>query len=66
MDSSSPRLWQYSQANSPLPLPTTPMMFSNRELVTLIAPGMPDSETLDLDGLRTWVSNHKTQNGDSL
>ena len=66
MGSSSPRLWQYSQTNSPLPLPTTPMLFSNREIVTLITPEMPDSESLDLDGLRSWIGNHKTENGESL
>ena len=66
MGSPSPRLWQYSQTNSPLPLPDGPMLFSSRELRPLIAPEMPESETLDLDGLKEWIGNHKTEDGESL
>jgi len=66
MGSLSPRLWQYSQANSPLPLPAGPMLFNSKELLPLIAPEMPESEALDLDGLREWIGSHKTENGESL
>ena len=66
MGSSSPRLWQYSQTNSPLPLPDGPMLFTNRELLPLTAPEMPKSETLDLDGLKLWIGSHKTENGESV
>jgi hypothetical protein len=66
MGSTSPRLWQYSQTNSPLPLPEGAMLFSNRELIPLTAPKMPESETLDLEGLKQWIGAHKTEKGESL
>lgn len=42
------------------------MLFSNRELIPLTAPEMPESETLDLDELKQWIGAHKTENGESL
>jgi hypothetical protein len=42
------------------------MLFNSKELLPLIAPEMPESEALDLDGLREWIGSHKTENGESL
>lgn len=59
----SPRLWPNPPGNSPLPLPTGPVLFSSRELTELNYPKMPDCEKLDLDGLRDYVGSFTLDDG---
>ena len=56
--SSSPRLWPNPPGNSPLPLPAGPLFFSNREIRDLSAPSMPEGESIDLDGLKSYIGSH--------
>jgi hypothetical protein len=64
--SSSPRLWPNPPGNSPLPLPTRPMLFSNREIKALSAPPMPESESIDLEGLKTYIGSHSLEDGSKV
>ena len=64
--SSSPRLWMYSPGNSPTPLPSKPILFTQSEVIDLQAPEMPSDDKLDLAGLRSYVGDHITENGQKL
>ena len=59
----SPRLWANPPGNSPLPLPTGPVFFSNRELSDLSFPDIPDVEKFDLAALREYIGNFTLESG---
>ena len=61
--SSSPRLWPNPPGNSPLPLPTGPTFFTNREIRTLSTPSMPEGDKIDLEGLRKYIGDHSFDDG---
>ena len=63
MADTSPRLWQYSQQNSPLPLPKGPHLFTSRELLALNPPMMPTNDSISLEELQTWVGEHTLDDG---
>ena len=64
--SSSPRLWMYSPGNSPMPLPTKPILFANSGILDLEFPEMPAKESLSLDEFRTYVGNFTTSDGKQI
>ena len=59
----SPRLWANPPGNSPLPLPSQPMFFTSAELSELSFPAMPETESLDLNGLKEYVGKFTLENG---
>lgn len=64
--SSSPRLWMYSPNNSPDPLPSSPILFTQSEVITLNSPEMPNKDKINLNELREFIGNHTTKDGQSL
>lgn len=62
----SPRLWANPPGNSPLPLPAGPMFFSSSQLSEMSFPKMPDSDSIDLSGLREYIGNFTLENGKSV
>ena len=59
----SPRLWPNPPSNSPLPLPSQPMFFTSAELSEMSFPEMPETDSLDLGGLKEYVGKFTLENG---
>ena len=59
----SPRLWANPPGNSPLPLPSKPMFFTSAELSEMTLPDMPETDSLDLGGLKEYVGKFTLENG---
>ena len=59
----SPRLWANPPGNSPLPLPSQPMFFTSAELSEMSFPEMPETDSLDLGGLKEYVGKFTLENG---
>ena len=66
MVESSPRLWPYTPTNSPRPLPQGSIFYSSKGICEIIAPEMPDSETISLEQLRDYIANHVFEDGSKL
>lgn len=64
--SSSPRLWPNPPSNSPLPLPKSPILFTNNEILELDFPDMPKGASINLEGLREYIGEFRLNNGKFL
>ena len=62
----SPRLWANPPGNSPLPLHSQPMFFTSAELSEMSFPTMPETDSLDLNGLKDYVGKFTLENGKSV
>ena len=67
----SPRLWTYSPANSPIPLPDRPLLFTPETVISLssFSSNCSHDETLDRKGVETYVAgfgNESTSLSDLL
>ena len=62
MNGGSPRQWHYASSNSPLPLPDHPLLFTQRELISLDR--LPNESTegvLEGENLKAHVRRFGTQ-----
>ena len=67
MEGTSPRLWPYAANNSPLPLPSHPVLYTQRAVIDLQFKGdtMAESvEELDLEGLRAYARHYASATAD--
>ena len=67
MQPESPNLWQYTPANSPLPLPEGPILVTKKSLHYLSSENgdMESKETLNLSGIQKYCSQF-TCDGESI
>ena len=56
----------YSPNNSPDPLPSSPILFTQSEVITLNSPEMPNKDKINLNELREFIGNHTTKDGQSF
>ena len=63
MRDSSPRLWPYAPANSPVALPESPLFFSNRTLSVLSQPSHDATELLTGASLQTYCASFTSPDG---
>ena len=59
MEGTSPRLWPYAGNNSPLPLPSRPVLYTPRAVLDLEFQGeLQIEDELDVEGLRTYARQY--------
>ena len=59
MEGTSPRLWPYAANNSPLPLPSRPVLYTPRAVIDLEFQGeLQIEDELDVEGLRTYARQY--------
>ena len=63
MRDSSPRLWPYAPANSPVALPESPLFFSNRNLSVLSQPSHDATELLTGASLQAYCASFTSPDG---
>ena len=61
----NPRLWHYEPSNTPLPVPTQPVVFTQQNL-HWIHPEQIDEESMSVDDLKLNVATWKTDSGVSV